>query len=125
MIKNPESLLIKSDKNELRKVEKFLFHLFERNQLPEKFFQKVFLCISEAVVNSIDHGNKNDDSKGVFIQTYLDNSELIVMIRDEGEGFDYKCLDDPTCGSNIKRESGRGIHIIKSISNQVDFDDQG
>jgi serine/threonine-protein kinase RsbW len=121
----PEILAIKSDKKELKKVEEFLFRIFEKERLPQKCFNKVWLCISEAVVNSIEHGNKNDYQKEVFIQINCRKGNICVEVRDEGEGFNYKNIDNPTLNTNIKKETGRGIHIMKSLCSLVEFQNNG
>lgn len=120
-----EILTIHSDKKALGKVEKFLFNVFEKYRLPQTCFNKVLLCVSEAVVNSIEHGNKNDLEKEVVIQIKCKNDNLCVEVRDEGDGFNFKNLDNPTIGENIKKETGRGIHIMKSLCTQVKFRNEG
>ena len=68
MTNNPAKILvIKSDISELATVEAYVSDLFESNNIPQKYFNKVFLCVSEAVINSIEHGNKNDADKEVSI----------------------------------------------------------
>ena len=114
MIKPPKIIVIKSKTSELKKVEIFLKEAFEFYQIPKKNFNSVFLCISEAVVNSIEHGNNYDEEKNVSVEVACDKKEFIVTVSDEGKGFDMSALPDPTQKSNIKKESGRGIHIIKS-----------
>lgn len=125
MNKNPEILAIKSDKQELKRVEQFLSRIFEENQLPQKCFNKVLLCISEAVINSIEHGNKNDSRKKVDIEINCMEGNISIVVHDEGEGFDYTQVDDPTLRNNIKKEAGRGIHIIKSLCSHVEFRNEG
>jgi serine/threonine-protein kinase RsbW len=125
MNKHPEILAIKSDKRELEKVEKFLFQIFEKEELPKECFNKVYLCISEAVINSIEHGNKNDKDKQVDIQINCIKGNICIEVHDEGEGFDFNLVEDPTQKSNIKKETGRGIHIMKSLCSKVEFRNQG
>lgn len=125
MSKNSEILAIKSDKKELEKVEKFLQEIFEKENLPIQCFNKVYLCISEAVINSIEHGNKNDRTKEVDIQINCSRGNLCIEVHDQGDGFDYELVEDPTTKENIKRETGRGIHIMKSLCNQVEFKNRG
>ncbi|SRR5690554_3702597 len=125
MSKNSEILAIKSDKKELEKVEKFLQEIFEKENLPNQCFNKVYLCISEAVINSIEHGNKNDRTKEVDIQINCSRGNLCIEVHDQGDGFDYELVEDPTTKENIKRETGRGIHIMKSLCNQVEFKNRG
>lgn len=125
MSKNSEILAIKSDKKELEKVEKFLQEIFEKENLPNQCFNKVYLCISEAVINSIEHGNKNDRTKEVDIQINCSRGNLCIEVHDQGDGFDYELVENPTTKENIKRETGRGIHIMKSLCNQVEFKNRG
>lgn len=125
MSNNPEILSIKSDQKELKKVEKFLSSIFEKRSLPKECFNKVLLCISEAVVNSIEHGNKNDQQKTVDIEINCERGNICIEISDEGEGFDYQNIENPTSKNNIKKESGRGIFIIKSLCNNLEFRNQG
>jgi serine/threonine-protein kinase RsbW len=125
MNKNPEILAIKSDKKELEKVESFLRYIFEKEALPQSFFNKVLLCISEAVINSIEHGNKNDTNKNVDIQVNCGSGNICIEVHDEGEGFDFELVEDPTLKNNIRKETGRGIYIMKSLCSKVEFRNQG
>ena len=120
VIKPPKILKIKSDTSELKKVEVFLKETFIYYQLAENEFNRVFLCVSEAVMNSIEHGNKFDYNKTVSLEVVGENNELNVIVRDEGEGYDITKLANPTLKHNIKKESGRGIHIIKSYSDKIE-----
>lgn len=125
MTEAPEILVIKSDKSELKKTEEFLLSIFRKNNLAEEYFNRVFLCLSEAVVNSIQHGNRNDKRKQVSIQIDCKKEYISIEISDEGDGFDYSNIENPTIKPNIKKESGRGIHIIKSLSNELEFKEKG
>jgi serine/threonine-protein kinase RsbW len=125
MSKYPEVLAIKSDIKELGKVEIFLRKIFKKEELPEVCFNKVLLCISEAVINSIEHGNKNDTDKNVDIQIDCGNGNICIEVHDEGEGFDFELVEDPTLKNNIRKETGRGIHIMKSLCSKVEFRNQG
>jgi serine/threonine-protein kinase RsbW len=125
MNKLPEILAIKSDKKELEKVRKFLLQIFEKEGLPQKCFNKVYLCISEAVINSIEHGNKNNRDKQVDIRINYTKGNICIEVHDEGDGFDYELVEDPTLKNNIRKETGRGIHIMKSLCNKVEFRNQG
>lgn len=121
----PKILVIKSEISELKKVEDFLIDIFKEFNLAQKYFNKIYLCVSEAVVNSIKHGNKNDKNKTVLLEVNCKNSELKVRIEDEGEGFDLNKIEDPTSLSNLKNESGRGIFIIRNMSNKLEYNKKG
>lgn len=114
-------LVIKSETSELRKVERFIKDFFVEYSVPKESFNKVFLCISEAVINSIEHGNKNDVNKEVCVFADCASKTLAVKIKDEGKGFNHKNIPNPTDKENLKKESGRGIHIMKSISDKIEY----
>lgn len=126
MIKPPPNILvIKSHKNELKRVEKFIRDIMSFYKFPSTYFGKVMLCISEATINSIVHGNKNISGKKVEVHVDCFKHMISVKITDEGEGFDHETVPDPTKEENLLKESGRGIHIIKSIANKVEFNPAG
>lgn len=125
MKESPDILVINSDTNELNKTKEFLYDFFKANNLSVDNFNRVFLCLSEAVINSIQHGNQNDKQKQISIQAACDEDLISIEINDEGNGFDYNQVDDPTKTENIKKESGRGIHIIKSLSKELEFKESG
>jgi serine/threonine-protein kinase RsbW len=121
----PKIIVIKSDVEELKKVEKFLIDILNEYDLEQKYFNNTYLCISEAVVNSIKHGNKNDLNKTISIVVNCDENELNILIEDEGNGFDLNTISDPTCKNNLKNESGRGIFIIKALTNKIEYNEKG
>jgi len=122
---SPDILTIKSDESELERTKNFLKNFFRKNNLPEDNFNRVFLCLSEAVINSIHHGNQNDNRKQVSIQADCNNELVNFIISDEGDGFDFENIENPTVQKNLKKESGRGIHIIKSLSRELEFKENG
>jgi len=121
----PKILVIKSDVTELTKVEDFVINIFIEYKLDKKYFNKTYLCISEAVINSIRHGNKNDLKKQVLIVANCIETEIIIQIEDEGEGFDIKKVKNPTLKENVNKESGRGIFIIKNLSDGIEYNEKG
>ncbi len=126
MASNPPRLLvIKSDISELKNVEIFVNEIFTECNISNKYFNKVYLCISEAVINSIEHGNKNDKNKKVSISADYKKNKLDIEVKDEGNGFNFELIDDPTKPENRKKESGRGIFIIKSLSKQIEYNEKG
>ena len=121
----PKILVIKSDVSELKKVENFLIDIFNKCNIEMKYFNKIYLCISEAVVNAVKHGNKNDLNKNVSIYVDCTLQDMKVQIEDEGEGFDLKEVDIPIKEENLKNESGRGIFIIRKLSNTIEYNEKG
>lgn len=91
--------------------------------LDEDSLHWVSVAVRESVVNAIKHGNKNDESKRVIVEfTPLpmdEPEELIIHVKDEGEGFDPEDVADPLAPENILKSSGRGIFLIRSFMDDV------
>ena len=117
--KSENICIIDSDLKNLPKVENFLRHFFLINSIPQEIFNKVYLCLSEAVCNSIFHGNNNDLQKSVRITLKIKRKRLLISVKDEGNGFKFNKLIDPTNSENIRNEFGRGIFIIKALTESV------
>jgi serine/threonine-protein kinase RsbW len=81
------------------------------------------IAVRESVANAMKHGNQGDESKRVaveFTTSPADRpSELVIVVRDQGEGFDPDTLADPLAPENLLKSSGRGIFLIKSFMDDV------
>ena len=118
-------LIIASELKELNNLRLFLDQIFTDTNLNREYFNRVFLGVSEAVSNSIIHGNKNDSSKKVFIRFLYGENKFVINVRDEGSGFSLNNVEDPTKPGNLKKENGRGIFLIQQIADEVYFYDGG
>lgn len=125
IIPPPNILIISSKKSELQRVEEFIREVFAFYKFPDSCFNKVLLCISEATLNAIEHGNKSDTRKKVELNVDCKTHLIRVKITDEGKGFDTKAIANPTAKENLLKESGRGIHIIKSMVKSCTFNKLG
>ena len=83
------------------------------------------LCLEEAVINAIKHGNKLDERLPVVISYSFSGGKLEITVRDQGKGFDYRAMPDPRSGANILKHSGRGIFLIKNLMDEVKYNDSG
>jgi len=84
------------------------------------------LALREALVNAIVHGNKRDATKRVNVECYaLPDRHVLVVVRDEGPGFDPSSIVDPTHPENLERATGRGIFLIRQFMDEVQFKDRG
>jgi serine/threonine-protein kinase RsbW len=116
---------IESTVDNICKVEDFITSVFFDFDLSNKLFSKVYLSVNEAVNNAFFHGNINDSSKKVKIYFYDSFSFFQFLIEDEGFGFKFTSIDDPTNVFNRRRESGRGIFIMKQYADDVSFQKNG
>lgn len=107
-------------------VENFVDTLSDKYNFSEEVYANVLTCLSEAIINAIVHGNKEDENKKVYLNTeVVEGRRLIFNIADEGEGFDFNSLPDPTAPENIESLSGRGVFIIKRLADQCIFNSKG
>lgn len=120
------TLQLPSRLDSITTVENFVDSLKEQYNIGEDVYGNVLTCLSEATINAIIHGNKEDENKKVYINLEVqDNKKLIFTIADEGEGFDYNHLPDPTAPENIENLTGRGVFIIKHLADQCIFNMKG
>lgn len=85
----------------------------------------VHLALEEAFTNAIRHGNDMDPDKVVKIDYTVDADKFEVWIEDEGAGFDPKSVPDPRCGENLYKPSGRGLLLMRSYMDTVEYDERG
>ena len=119
------SLSFESDINNIKPIEKFIDSLCSEYNISEEVYGNILIATLEAVKNAIVFGNKNDKSKPVGISAYTANDCLIISVKDSGKGFDYDNLPDPTLPENIEKLSGRGVFLIKNLTDKTEFLDNG
>lgn len=102
--------------------EKIANEIITKIQLNEEIYGNILLTLSEAINNAIVHGNKFNPEKIVTVRYYLNNKELNIEVIDQGEGFDVSKVPDPTKPENIENLYGRGVFIIISLSDKVEFE---
>jgi len=88
-------------------------------------FMNLRLCLNEAVHNAIKHGNKQNKDLFVYVDLKADSKSIEMVVTDQGDGFDYEDIPDPTTDENIYKTYGRGIFLIKKLMDGVEFFDGG
>lgn len=101
-------------------VEK-LYHL----PLDEYTVFNIKLALQEAVMNAAEHGNKMHSDLLVRVDIAADNQRLVIQVTNQGKGFDYKTLPNPTKPENIEKLRGRGIFLIRHAMNKIEFVNKG
>ncbi len=122
---NNISIQIPSLLENIRIIESFIDNAKEKFHLDDDIYGNIMIAVTEAVNNAIKHGNANDKSKSVSLSLSLKNSLIQFIIKDEGNGFDYENLADPTAPENLEKVGGRGIFLMKHLSDEVDFKEHG
>lgn len=106
-------------------VENFVRDLVERLHIDENLYPNILICLTEAVNNAIIHGNRLDEHKEIMVSCHEREHEIQFMISDEGSGFDPFELPDPTSEERIETEGGRGVFLMKQLTDEIHFLDQG
>ncbi len=109
----------------IRMIESFIDNAKEKFQLNDDIYGNIMIAVTEAVNNAIRHGNKNESTKNVTLSLTLQDGLIKFKVEDEGIGFDYSNLPDPTSPENIEKPGGRGIFLMKHLSDEVDFKESG
>jgi serine/threonine-protein kinase RsbW len=109
----------------IRMIESFIDNAKEKFSLNDDIYGNIMIAITEAVNNAIKHGNANNPSKNVSLTLIMKEGMIKFKVEDEGTGFDFQHLPDPTSPENIEKPGGRGIFLMKHLSDEVDFKDNG
>ncbi len=85
----------------------------------------IHLAMEEAFINAVKHGNNADASRHVMVDYTIAPDRIEVSVSDEGSGFDYRNLPDPRHDQNLQKPSGRGVLLMRSYMDKVEFNDSG
>lgn len=105
--------------------EKLIDEACGRNNVPEALYGNILIALTEAVNNAIHHGNRLDPSKQVQLGYALEGDRITFTVSDEGPGFSYADLPDPTDPQNIEKPHGRGVFLMRALADSVEFTDNG
>ncbi len=118
-------VFLESTIENLHVVEKIIDKISEKYKIADKLYGNIIIAVLEAVNNAITHGNKNNPNKTVELIMKIENNKLVVTTKDQGNGFDFNNLPDPTAPENILNIGGRGIFLMRKLSDRVNFHDEG
>ena len=120
-----ESLSIPSEFEAVQRVESLIDTVCERLDVNEDSYGNVLIAVTEEVNNAIIHGNKLNKSLNVDLFVGDKETDFCFSVKDHGDGFNFNNLPDPTAPENINKEDGRGIFLMRSLAEEVEFDNEG
>ena len=106
-------------------VEKRVLEGLRLKGLGHKQIFSLRLALEEAVANAIKHGNHMDPTKHVTVRYLLDGPRVHLEVSDDGEGFDFNSIPDPTEPDRIELPHGRGIMLMRAYMDKVEYNEQG
>ena len=120
-----ESLKLASDVQSIASVEKLIDKVCSNMGVNEESYGNVLIAVTEAVNNAIQHGNKQNGNLKIDVFVLDSTQNICFSVKDEGPGFDFNNLPDPTSPDNILKENGRGIFLMKNLADKVEFTGEG
>ncbi|MCA9030053.1 MAG: ATP-binding protein [Planctomycetaceae bacterium] len=124
--------------------------LTDMNVLSESDRLRCGVALEEALLNASYHGNLEVSSKlretdhaqyyelarqrteqepygnrVINIDVKIDSDGLRYVVKDEGPGFDPAGLPDPTDPANLERPCGRGVLLMRTFMDKVEYNPQG
>ena len=119
------NIQIPSLADNIRIIESFIDNAKEKFELNDDIYGNIMIAVTESVNNAIKHGNLNDTSKNVSLSLSLYESQIVFRVEDQGKGFDFHNLPDPTAPENLEKPGGRGIFLMKHLADEVVFLENG
>ncbi|MDD2982064.1 MAG: ATP-binding protein [Crocinitomicaceae bacterium] len=120
-----ENLIVPSNLASVSIVESLIDRVCANLDVSEDSYGNILIAVTEAVNNAVIHGNSFNTDSSVRVDVIQLDKQLCFCVSDEGKGFDYDNLPDPTAPENIEKESGRGIFLIRNLADDVIFDNGG
>ncbi len=120
-----ERLDITSSSDNIRLVERLVEDVCDVFNVNEDSFGNILIAVTEAVNNAIYHGNNGNPDKHIKIGFESAEKKIKFSVLDEGNGFDYDNLPDPTDPLNIDKPHGRGVFLMKNLADKVEFNKNG
>jgi serine/threonine-protein kinase RsbW len=115
-------MTLRSSPKQIAKVDAFLQKIAKSVELDEIKMHKLMVSLTEAVNNAIIHGNKSDGTKKVTVRCEMLPGWLLFQVADEGRGFKLEHVRNPLKEENLLRESGRGIFLMRTLMDKVEYE---
>ena len=120
-----QKIRISSKAENMILVERMVEDVCDVFNINEDYYGNILVSITEAVNNAIYHGNKANPNKSIDITFKTHPDRVSFSVKDEGEGFNHHHLPDPTNPENIEKPNGRGIFLMRNLSDSIAFEENG
>jgi serine/threonine-protein kinase RsbW len=126
-MRNDQIFMLKlpSEPSSISLLEAFVERIVLKYKIQPDLYGNILISLTEAVNNAIIHGNQRDRQKKVLIGMQKMGRQICFKVSDEGRGFDFSNLPDPTAPENRCECGGRGVYIIQNLADDVAFHDNG
>ncbi|HLU84090.1 MAG TPA: ATP-binding protein [Vicingaceae bacterium] len=114
-----------STKESILEIEQLIDSFCETREVTQDCYGNMLIALTEAVNNAIQHGNGYKKEKLVEIEYEVLDDEILFTVKDEGNGFDFDKIPDPTLPENILKTSGRGVFLMQNLADKFAFENNG
>jgi len=122
---NSVKIQIPSLVENIRIVESFIDNAKDQYKFSDDIYANIMVAVTESVNNAIRHGNNSDKDKNVHLTLILEDKSIKFVVEDEGNGFDFNNLPDPTAPENLEKPGGRGIFLMQNLCDELNFLNEG
>jgi serine/threonine-protein kinase RsbW len=116
------TILLESERKSIKLIEPLVWQLKDKLHLPNEIIYNILIATTEAVNNAIIHGNKLTEGKIVIFIIQATNELITVSVEDQGSGEN---IVDPRNPDNLMKEGGRGVFLIKALTDECCFQEEG
>ncbi|MBU0488289.1 MAG: ATP-binding protein [Bacteroidetes bacterium] len=109
----------------MHKVERFIDEICDYFNVNNDYFGNILIAITEAVDNAMQHGNGNVNGKLVTLEFEARDGKLCFSVKDEGDGFDFLNIKDPTDPTIEFTGQGKGIYLMQHLADDIEFKENG
>jgi serine/threonine-protein kinase RsbW len=120
-----KEFLVPSDLTEVPAASARVLDFLAPLGLAEAVLFDLRLCFEEALINAMKYGNRLDPAIDVRVGVEASPAEVTLSVEDQGEGFIPEKLDDCTQESNLTRNRGRGVFLIRKLMDKIEYNSKG
>ncbi|GIV28115.1 MAG: hypothetical protein KatS3mg027_1929 [Bacteroidia bacterium] len=120
-----QKLELESTIENIKEVEKLVDQVCSDYKIKEDYYGNILIAVTEAVNNAIIHGNKQNPEKTFSVIFNPGEDQLVFSVEDQGDGFDFNNLPDPTDPENLEKPNGRGVFLMKNLADKIEFENNG
>lgn len=124
-ITETRSVTFPSVKENIALVEKFVDEICRFYNIGDENYGNILVALTEAVSNAIFHGNRLNPEKAVRFYYETKENNLCFTVQDEGTGYNPDTLPDPTDPENLETPNGRGVFLMRKLTDDIKFHDDG
>ena len=120
-----KSVVVPGTAQDTRKVCEQILSLIRDYKYSEDDIFAIHLALEEALINAVKHGNNMNPDKEVKVEYTIMPDKIDVSVTDQGRGFNSERVPDPRLDENLYKTNGRGLFLIRSYMDRIEFNEAG